>query len=97
MQAFMVNVQLPTRKWDEAVALQETLDLEYDTYIVVTKVLGDEELIYTRLSCQVYLQKSDFSRLGRLVQQLLPSASGWKAASRGEDLDGGGGGKLLEV
>jgi hypothetical protein len=50
MQAFMFNVQLPTNSTAVAAALQQRLDVDYDTYIVVV-TLGD--IVYTRLSAQV--------------------------------------------
>jgi len=68
MQAFMFNVQLPTNSTAVAAALQQRLDVDYDTYIVVLP-LGS--LIYARLSAQVYLERSDFIRLGDLVLELL--------------------------
>jgi hypothetical protein len=49
MQAFMFNVQLPTNCTAVAAALQQRLDVDYDTYIVVVP-LGD--IVYTRLSAQ---------------------------------------------
>ena len=56
MQAFMVNVVLPTNSTAAAALLQQRLDIDYDTYIVVVP-LGGSDVIYTRLSAQVYLQR----------------------------------------
>lgn len=68
MQAFMFNVQLPTVSMEAAQELQLTLDQQHNIYIVVIQVDG---LVFTRLSSQVYLQKSDFERLGVLVPKIL--------------------------
>lgn len=56
MQGFMVNVVLPTNSSAAAALLQQRLDIDYDTYIVVVP-LGGSDVIYTRLSAQVYLQR----------------------------------------
>jgi len=67
LQAFMFNVQLPTVSMEAAQELQLTLDQQHNIYIVVIQVDG---LVFTRLSSQVYLQKSDFERLGVLVPKI---------------------------
>ena len=72
MQAFMVNVELPTNSTSDATALQVALDKTHSMYIVVAEIDG---IIYTRLSSQVYLEKSDFERLGALVLDILQTKS----------------------
>jgi selenocysteine lyase/cysteine desulfurase len=70
MEAFMVNMALPASISDQAVAndLKEYLLREHNMYIVV---LFHTDILFTRLSSQIYLEMSDFVRLGDLVQRYV--------------------------
>jgi hypothetical protein len=68
MTGWMTNVRLPS---DDAAKVGEVatrLLQDYDTKVVFFQWSAQS---YTRLSAQVYLQRSDFERLGTLVLQLL--------------------------
>jgi selenocysteine lyase/cysteine desulfurase len=68
MEEFMVNIALPIS--DKAVAndLKEHLLREHNMYIVI---LFYEDILFTRLSSQIYLEMSDFVLLGELVQRYV--------------------------
>eukprot|EP00041_Stephanoeca_diplocostata_P013089 m.225730 g.225730 ORF g.225730 m.225730 type:complete len:434 (+) comp19213_c0_seq4:127-1428(+) len=68
MQAAMANVRLPVTDPEKASTLRDLLYEDYDIYIVVYK-RGDSW--WTRLSAQIYVDKSDFVRLGEAVLALL--------------------------
>lgn len=76
MQAVMANVVLPCKTLDEANCLQAKLHRERDIYIVVGSVKAAEggeasELVFVRISAQVYLEMSDFHVLAAAVKELL--------------------------
>mmetsp|Transcript_26259 Transcript_26259/g.62173 ORF Transcript_26259/g.62173 Transcript_26259/m.62173 type:complete len:430 (-) Transcript_26259:233-1522(-) len=55
MQAYMFNVELPTKSAAVGAALHDRLEQDYDAYMLSLQ-LGD--IVYTRLSAQVYLDKA---------------------------------------
>lgn len=75
MEEYMINVILPISKNDKdkkeiGLALQRYLYDTYDMYVVIAEE-PSSGLIYTRLSAQVYLEMSDFERLGKAVLAFL--------------------------
>lgn len=75
MEEYMINVVLPISKDDKdkkevGVALQRYLYDTHDMYVVIAEE-PSSGLIYTRLSAQVYLEMSDFERLGKAVMDFL--------------------------
>jgi selenocysteine lyase/cysteine desulfurase len=68
MEEFMVNIALPIS--DKAVAngLKEYLLREHNMYI---RILFREDILFTRLSSQIYLEMSDFVLLGELIQRYV--------------------------
>lgn len=76
MSAFLFNVVLPSSDVDALMYVQQTLDVDYHIYFVFGSVessTGDstETIWFARLSAQVYLELSDFEKLGDLVLELL--------------------------
>jgi hypothetical protein len=70
----MTNVILPTTSADAVKELQYRLDNEYNIYIVAVSVFSHtlgSPIYFTRLSAQVYVEMSDFVRLGELVLMIL--------------------------
>lgn len=76
MCAFMVNIVLPSQNPAAVKYMRDTLEDTHSIYIVcdfIPKELSrtNSVVFFTRLSAQVYLELSDFARLGNLVPQLL--------------------------
>jgi selenocysteine lyase/cysteine desulfurase len=70
MEEFMINILLPTQNATVAKGLQEFLLEQHNMYIIVAHDKGSD-LIFTRLSAQIYLELSDFEQLGGLVLEFL--------------------------
>lgn len=68
MEDFMFNICLPTNDFKVALDLQKHLLNDHGIYIVVAKE-PTSGMVFTRLSAQVYLEMSDFVRLGNAVLQ----------------------------
>jgi len=68
MQANMINIQLPTNSSAVALEVQQRLAQDYDAYTLALS-LGD--IIYTRVSVQIYLDKSDFVWLADTLLALV--------------------------
>jgi len=68
MVGSLVNVELPTKDDQKAQTLQKKLLDKYNTYIVVYQLEGKW---YTRLSAQIFLEKSDFITLADNVLKEL--------------------------
>ncbi|ETO35417.1 hypothetical protein RFI_01646 [Reticulomyxa filosa] len=64
----LVNVQLPTQNSTEVTMLQTTLFDNYFTYMVVFQF---QNVWYTRLSAQIFLELSDFVWLGQTCLNIL--------------------------
>jgi hypothetical protein len=76
MTGFMVNIILPSTDPDAISYMRDTLDTQYNIYIVYDKVpaslsVTGRDIYFTRLSAQVYLELSDLLQLGSLVPELL--------------------------
>ena len=85
MSGFMVNIILPSSDPDAVSYMRDTLETDYNTYIVYDRIPADlvredspfytgNDVYFTRLSAQVYLELSDFTQLADLVPELLKSA-----------------------
>ena len=74
MEEFMINVGLPISDPTVAKELQQDLLEQHGMYAIVVQdhVSG---MIYTRLSAQVYLEISDFQRLGQAVLDFIKDRS----------------------
>lgn len=75
----MVNIILPSTDPNAVAYMRDTLDTTYNIYIVYDMVPADksntgEDIYFTRLSSQVYLEIDDFLKLTTLVPQLLNQA-----------------------
>lgn len=68
MEEFMINIALPTKNATLAKEIQHLLLQNHAIYIVVAQE-PTSGIIFTRLSSQIYLEMSDFTRLGELVLQ----------------------------
>jgi len=77
-EANLINIVLPTDDFELASKMQQDL---YDDHGVYMLALKDEPtgLVFTRLSTQIYLDKSDFVRVGDLIQEYLKTAETVKA------------------
>lgn len=73
MTGFMINVRLPTNDPKVANSLASSLIHSYDTYMIVIAddSSGEQTILYTRLSAQIYLEREDFITLGQRVLDLL--------------------------
>lgn len=76
MSGFMINVILPSTDPDAVAYMRETLDQKFGIYIVYDMIPSSlsntgKDILFTRLSAQVYLELSDFTQLGELVPRLL--------------------------
>jgi hercynylcysteine S-oxide lyase len=83
LTGFMVNIILPSTDVEAIAFMRDTLDIEYNIYIVYDVIPADksdtgEEIYFTRLSAQVYLELQDFMRLATLVPELLARGSSKK-------------------
>jgi selenocysteine lyase/cysteine desulfurase len=70
MEAFMINVELPTTDIEEAARMRVKMLEEEGVYMLVLRDEGSG-IVYTRLSMQVYLEREDFVRVGELVLKFL--------------------------
>jgi hercynylcysteine S-oxide lyase len=76
MSGFMINIILPSTDTDAVAYMRQTLDDKYGIYIVYDKIPSSlsstgKDILFTRLSAQVYLELTDYTQLGELVPQLL--------------------------
>lgn len=69
-EAALFNVILPTKDFELATKMQEDLLDKEGIYMLVLK---DEAtgIVFTRLSAQIYLERGDFERVGKLVLEYL--------------------------
>ena len=69
-QAALFNVILPTADFELATQMQQDL---FDKHGIYFLSLQDEAsgIVFTRLSAQIYLERSDFEELGALVKEYL--------------------------
>jgi hercynylcysteine S-oxide lyase len=86
LTGFMVNIILPSTDVDAIAFMRDALDTQYNIYIVYDVIPSDksltgEEIYFTRLSAQVYLELKDFMRLATLVPELLAQGSSQRRAS----------------
>jgi hypothetical protein len=73
MVGYMRDVILPSRDPEAVKFVQQTLDQRHNIYIVYGKIALHDgtNVLYTRLSAQVYLEMSDYAQLASLVPALL--------------------------
>ncbi|RYY71039.1 hypothetical protein EON63_22065 [archaeon] len=72
LQGVMANIILPCSTQQEADALQTHLIDHHATYIVTNTVysaLQAKDIVYVRISAQVYLNLADFEKLAKLVKE----------------------------
>ncbi len=74
MEDFMINLPLPIQK-EQGTKLQEFLLHDHGIYMIVA-CEPSSEIVYTRLSAQVYLEFWDFERLGHLVWDFANNNNG---------------------
>ena len=69
----MMNIILPCQNEQMIDAMQKRLNEEFNMYVPTGKVLATDgtTIHFVRLSCQIYLEISDFQRFGDIVLQLL--------------------------
>ena len=88
MTGFMTNIQLPTDDIGVANSVFTSLKQDYDIYFIIASYADAEsgkEVVYTRLSLQIYLEKEDIERFGHLVLKLVDTYTKTKTIT-GADL-----------
>eukprot|EP01031_Cornospumella_fuschlensis_P038784 gene38784-47163_t len=74
LQGVMANVLLPCSTQQEADALQTHLIDRHSTYIVTNTVYSESQaknVVFIRISAQVYLDLGDFEKLAKLVKEFF--------------------------
>lgn len=72
----MVNIILPSEDAEAIDYIRKALDRVHSIFIVVDRIPAirsrtGNDIYFTRLSSQVYLELSDFTQLAELVPELL--------------------------
>ena len=77
----MVNIALPCNNETAIKSMQQTLHKDHNVYLVFDVIFdesgeGRQQIFFTRLSAQVYVEMSDFELVGKLVLQILNNMEG---------------------
>jgi selenocysteine lyase/cysteine desulfurase len=64
----LIDVRFPTDDWAVAQKVRETLDKQFDMYMIVHQLHGH---VWTRLSAAIYLEEKDFDYLADKVMEVI--------------------------